>query len=271
MGALRRAGVWLGLVEEDDERGYDHRGYRYGGGYADDFVDDEEDVDEVPATPRARMGAERVSDRVADRTSDRASDRVPDRHSDRLAERSERISERLAAERSDRLANERSERLSTSTLGASTGLSDRLSERLAERTDSRSTVRSITRPTSTVSYPTRDNLALAPQVQVRDRVITEEDTEAQRNAITTLHPTTYNEARTIGEHFRDGVPVIMNLTEMDEADAKRLVDFAAGLVFGLRGNFERVTNRVFLLSPANVQVTAEDKAKIAEGGFFNQS
>ena len=58
---------------------------------------------------------------------------------------------------------------------------------------------------------------------------------------------------------------------MDEADARRLVDFAAGLAFGLRGNIERVTNRVFLLSPANVQVTAEDKAKIAEGGFFNQT
>ena len=97
-----------------------------------------------------------------------------------------------------------------------------------------------------------------------------EDT-ARRYQITTLHPTTYSEARTIGEHFRDGVPVIMNLTEMDEADAKRLVDFAAGLAFGLRGTIERVTNRVFLLSPANVQVTAEDKAKIAEGGFFNQS
>ena len=62
--------------------------------------------------------------------------------------------------------------------------------------------------------------------------------------------------------------MILNLTEMAEADAKRLVDFAAGLAFGLRGTMERVTNRVFLLSPANVQVTAEDKAKIAEGGFF---
>ena len=95
--------------------------------------------------------------------------------------------------------------------------------------------------------------------------------EEQRYQITTLHPTTYREARTIGEHFRDGVPVIINLTEMDEGDARRLVDFAAGLAFGLRGTIERVTNRVFLLSPANVQVTAEDKAKIAEGGFFNQS
>jgi cell division inhibitor SepF len=89
--------------------------------------------------------------------------------------------------------------------------------------------------------------------------------------ITTLHPRTYNEARTIGEHFRDGTPVIMNLTEMDDGDAKRLVDFSAGLIFGLRGSIERITNKVFLLSPANVDVTAEDKARIAEGGFFNQS
>lgn len=89
--------------------------------------------------------------------------------------------------------------------------------------------------------------------------------------ITTLHPRTYNEARTIGEHFREHVPVIMNLTEMDDADAKRLVDFAAGLSFGLRGSIERVTNKVFLLSPQNITVTAEDKARIAEGGFFNQS
>ncbi len=89
--------------------------------------------------------------------------------------------------------------------------------------------------------------------------------------ITTLHPRTYNEARTIGEHFRDGTPVIMNLTEMVDSDAKRLVDFSAGLIFGLRGSIERVTNKVFLLSPANVEVTAEDKARIAERGFFNQS
>jgi len=89
--------------------------------------------------------------------------------------------------------------------------------------------------------------------------------------ITTLQPRTYNEARTIGEHFRQGTPVIMNLTEMDDGDAKRLVDFAAGLIFGLRGRIERVTNKVFLLSPEHVRVTAEDKARIAEGGFFNQS
>ena len=96
-------------------------------------------------------------------------------------------------------------------------------------------------------------------------------TVRELDRITTLHPRTYNEARTIGEHFREGTPVIMNLTEMDDNDAKRLVDFAAGLIFGLRGSIERVTQKVFLLSPQNVTVTAEDKARIAEGGFFNQS
>ncbi|WP_448623845.1 cell division protein SepF [Geodermatophilus sp. URMC 64] len=89
--------------------------------------------------------------------------------------------------------------------------------------------------------------------------------------ITTVHPRTYNEAREIGERFREGCPVIMNLTELDDADAKRLVDFAAGLIFGLRGSIERVTAKVFLLSPRDVDVTAEDKARIREGGFFNQS
>ncbi|MBC9732082.1 cell division protein SepF [Nocardioides marmotae] len=94
---------------------------------------------------------------------------------------------------------------------------------------------------------------------------------AELSRITTLHPSTYNEARTVGENFREGVPVIMNLSEMDDADAKRLVDFAAGLVFATRGTIERVTNKVFLLSPPNVSVAAEDKQRIAEGGFFNQS
>jgi len=235
MSALRKAGVWLGLVEEDDDRGYDDRGYRDGGyrerdrdrdsgyRYADEFADEDDDVEEPPALPRAR-------------TSDRS----------RL---SERASSRAAAADLDRDDHDRGER------------------------SERASVRSITRPTTgsdtsgALSYSTRDNLALAPQTQTHQRAA-EED---QRYQITTLHPTTYREARTIGEHFRDGVPVIINLTEMDEGDARRLVDFAAGLAFGLRGTIERVTNRVFLLSPANVQVTAEDKAKIAEGGFFNQS
>jgi cell division inhibitor SepF len=109
----------------------------------------------------------------------------------------------------------------------------------------------------------------APQPQGRPAP---QSTVAELSRITTLHPRTYNEARTIGENFREGVPVIMNLSEMDDSDAKRLVDFAAGLVFAVRGTIERVTAKVFLLSPPNVTVAAEDKQRIAENGaFFNQS
>ena len=117
------------------------------------------------------------------------------------------------------------------------------------------------------AFRSRGGAALEPAPRIAAAPVAQ--TEPYR--ITTLHPRTYNEARTIGEHFRSGTPVIINLTEMDDVDAKRLVDFAAGLIFGLRGSIERVTNKVFLLSPEHVQVTAEDKARIAEGGFFNQS
>ncbi|MDZ4265878.1 MAG: cell division protein SepF [Mycobacterium sp.] len=86
--------------------------------------------------------------------------------------------------------------------------------------------------------------------------------------ITTLRPKDYSEARTIGERFRDGTPVIMDLVSMDNADAKRLVDFAAGLAFALRGSFDKVATKVFLLSPADVDVTAEQRPRIAEAGFY---
>ncbi len=128
-------------------------------------------------------------------------------------------------------------------------------------------------PTDVVE-PVPDRARVAPDyggyvVDHRIEPVPPQQVELAR--ITTLHPRTYNEARTIGEHFREGTPVIMNLTEMVDSDARRLVDFAAGLIFGLRGSIDKVTNKVFLLSPANVEVTAEDKARIAERGFFNQS
>jgi cell division inhibitor SepF len=112
----------------------------------------------------------------------------------------------------------------------------------------------------------RSNLARMPEPV---RAVAPEPASTYK--ITTLQPSSYNEARQIGEAFRDGIPVIMNLTEMADGDAKRLVDFAAGLIFGLRGSIEKVTNKVFLLSPSNVRVSAEDKRLIAEGGFYNQS
>lgn len=75
--------------------------------------------------------------------------------------------------------------------------------------------------------------------------------------IVTVHPTTYDDARIIGEAFRDGIPVIMNLTNLADAEARRIVDFAAGLVFGLHGIIEKVTPRVFLLSPDGVEVATK--------------
>lgn len=89
--------------------------------------------------------------------------------------------------------------------------------------------------------------------------------------ISTFQPVAYNDIQKIGERYREGFPVIMNLTEMDDKSAMRLIDFASGLIFGLHGSIEKVTNKVFLLSPSNVEVSAEDKARIREGGFFNQS
>jgi cell division inhibitor SepF len=124
--------------------------------------------------------------------------------------------------------------------------------------------RQSARPAPVAQLAERRRPVVAAPVQVAPQV-------AELSRITTLHPTTYNEARTIGEHYREGIPVIMNLSEMNDTDAKRLVDFAAGLVFAVHGTIERVTNKVFLLSPPNVTVGAEDKKRIAEDGFFNQS
>lgn len=98
------------------------------------------------------------------------------------------------------------------------------------------------------------------------------DEDSELRQITTVHPRSYNDAKIIGENFRDGIPVIMNVTDMGETDAKRLVDFSAGLVFALHGSIERVTNKVFLLSPATVEVLGEDrKQSEAQATFFNQS
>lgn len=271
MSALRKAGVWLGLVEEDDDR-HDV------GVFDDDFTEDEDDYQ---AGARTRT---LVRPRTSERDTERDRRDVGDRDRRDLDRdlRDRELRERdlgRSRETRERSPIDRDRRLD---LGAPAERErPRLAEpesRLGERSSAVGSVRPLARPgssttsgtgSSTISFPTQDNLALAPQVQLSERAVVADDT-SRRVQITTLHPTTYNEARSIGEHFRDGVPVIMNLTEMDEADAKRLVDFAAGLAFGLRGSMERVTNRVFLLSPLNIQVSAEDKARIAQGGFFNQ-
>jgi cell division inhibitor SepF len=110
---------------------------------------------------------------------------------------------------------------------------------------------------------TRGALAMDPR-----RMAMLFDEGSPLSKITTLRPKDYSEARTIGERFRDGTPVIMDLVSMDNADAKRLVDFAAGLAFALRGSFDKVATKVFLLSPADVDVSPEERRRIAETGFY---
>ncbi|MFI8518273.1 cell division protein SepF [Streptomyces sp. NPDC085481] len=93
----------------------------------------------------------------------------------------------------------------------------------------------------------------------------------QGRRIATVSPDGFRDARGIGELFREGVPVIVNLTAMEPNDAKRVVDFAAGLAFGLRGSIERVATRVFLLTPADTQIVSGESAGRSQDGFFNQS
>jgi cell division inhibitor SepF len=136
-----------------------------------------------------------------------------------------------------------------------------------ERFESRiRTPRDFDRPTprfSALRGSTRGALAMDPR-----RMAMLFDEGSPLSKITTLRPKDYSEARTIGERFRDGTPVIMDLVSMDNADAKRLVDFAAGLAFALRGSFDKVATKVFLLSPADIDVSAEERRRIAEAGFY---
>ena len=101
--------------------------------------------------------------------------------------------------------------------------------------------------------------------------VASEAAEDRSRRIATVTPDSFRDARAIGELFRDGVPVIMNLTGMEPGDAKRVVDFAAGLIFGLRGSIDRVSTRVFLLTPADTEIISGDASAHRTDGFFNQS
>jgi cell division inhibitor SepF len=95
---------------------------------------------------------------------------------------------------------------------------------------------------------------------------------AEMNEILTVHPRQYKDAQVIAENFREGIPVIINLSQMSEPDARRLIDFASGLSQGLYGKIERVTNKVFLLSPAHVAVSGDhpDAEPDVDAAFFAQ-
>jgi cell division inhibitor SepF len=108
------------------------------------------------------------------------------------------------------------------------------------------------------------------QVTPLRRPVAKASGAAEMNEILTVHPRQYKDAQVIAENFREGIPVIINLSQMSETDARRLVDFASGLSQGLYGKIERVTNKVFLLSPAHVAVsgdTAESESDL-EASFF---
>ncbi|WP_261167335.1 cell division protein SepF [Microbacterium sp. Marseille-Q6965] len=103
----------------------------------------------------------------------------------------------------------------------------------------------------------RDEEVPAPVTPIRRPAVVRQPAATAVTEIVTVHPKQYRDAQTIAEHFRDGVPVIMNLSQMSDADARRLIDFASGLSLGLYGRIERVTSKVFLLSPENIAVSGD--------------
>jgi cell division inhibitor SepF len=282
-GAMRRMGVYLGLVEDDDarggydryaarqsdheyaEHGYDDHGYdrgydRYAAtGYADD-----------PATPDAgdRYGYGSGYGASGYDTDYPATERAEERAEERLPEPEVSLGRRPATPRTLGLAGSPAGSTAASRLGG--GLSAAGGSGISASSGrGRAPLGSAGGVSGSAGLAMSEPLAAQPEPAPAPTPAPEPKPKGYR--ITTVHPASYNEARTIGERFRDGMPVIMNLTDMEHADAKRLVDFAIGLTFGLHGSIERVTAKVFLLSPQDVDVTAEDKARIREGGFFSQS
>jgi cell division inhibitor SepF len=84
-------------------------------------------------------------------------------------------------------------------------------------------------------------------------------------------PKSFNDAQQVADQFKDDVPVILNLQSSDTDLSKRLIDFASGLTYALDGGMQRIADKVFLLTPRNVEVSAEERARLIEKGFFNQS
>jgi len=84
-------------------------------------------------------------------------------------------------------------------------------------------------------------------------------------------PRSFNDAQDVADKFKDAIPVILNLQGADSDLSKRLIDFASGLTYALDGGMQRIADKVFLLTPRNVEVSAEERARLIEKGFFNQS
>lgn len=115
----------------------------------------------------------------------------------------------------------------------------------------------------------REEQTTAPVTPLRRPTAVRQPTAGAVNEILTVHPKQYRDAQVIAENFRDGVPVIINLSQMSDADARRLIDFASGLSLGLYGRIERVTSKVFLLSPENIAVSGQGGLAQAESASFD--
>lgn len=117
----------------------------------------------------------------------------------------------------------------------------------------------------------REEPAPAPVTPLRRPTAVRQPSVGAVNEILTVHPKQYRDAQVIAENFRDGIPVIINLSQMSDADARRLIDFASGLSLGLYGRIERVTSKVFLLSPENIAVSGQGGIAQAESASFDHS
>jgi len=96
--------------------------------------------------------------------------------------------------------------------------------------------------------------------------------DAGKTSVHLVLPRSFNDAQQIADKFKDSVPVILNLQSADNELSKRLIDFASGLTYALNGSMQRVADKVFLLTPKNVEVSAEERARMLDkGGFFNQA
>ncbi|MCU1582984.1 MAG: hypothetical protein JWO01_2372 [Microbacteriaceae bacterium] len=128
-------------------------------------------------------------------------------------------------------------------------------------------------PVAPVSHAVPQSGNRAPVTPLRRPTTTRNAAPVEMNEILTVHPRQYKDAQVIAESFRDGIPVIINLSQMSEPEARRLVDFASGLSLGLYGKIERVTSKVFLLSPAHVAVSGEqaDVESDVDATFFPES
>jgi cell division inhibitor SepF len=84
-------------------------------------------------------------------------------------------------------------------------------------------------------------------------------------------PKSFNDAQQVADRFKDSIPVVLNLQGVDTDLSKRLIDFASGLTYALDGGMQRIADKVFMLTPRNVEISAEERAQLIEKGFFNQS